>query len=52
MEAATRTENDGKRLHTGEIPHVHRYAGYIRDLEKHWAYVSTNRTPKQIPQQR
>lgn len=28
-----------------ESPYVHRYARYLEDLKKNWAYIGTNRKP-------
>ena len=31
-----------------ESAHVHRYTSYLKDLEKTWAYVETDKKPKSI----
>ena len=28
-----------------ESPYVHRVTAYLKDLEKNWAYVNTNKIP-------
>lgn len=28
-----------------ESPYVHRFSAYLKDLEKNWAYVNTNKIP-------
>ena len=29
-----------------ENPYVHRFSGYLKHLEQHWAYKNTTKTPK------
>ena len=31
-----------------ESVHVHRYTSYLKDLQKTWAYVETDKKPKSI----